>query len=532
MNEFFVLLEHARTLYDSGLFEDVKLVCDLLVGLVESSNTEGFVCDSKDKYMIYYLFGNAAFSLKEYKLAENLFNKALLINKSNLRPKPKTQSSSDCETDIFIKYNLHLCLMYEKKHQEAFVILDSISAKQRSAKILLSLAKLHQLLVNPKEAILTYKEVLKVNKFSLVAIEALLSLGVKLEELPKIPTNMNTEWLNTYLKGKSHLVSREYKEAIRSLKTLDANFGHKSSEILCSLATSQYLNGEYSNAMCSFEKLHKLQPTFTKKMDVYAYLLYSDKSEFDKISTLERLANDMHQVSVSIPETWTVIGYYSLKKKHQKAKCFAENALLIDHENAHALLLRAISLSKLKAISESAVTYREATRINIYFYEAYKGLVETLVNLNHTKDAIQIAGNALKLLGSNHRTLSLYGEALSKDPSTQEKSKTYLSKALKGDPDNYETVICLVKVCMALQQYNEALEVLGKYVRYNSQNTKIMHIYSELMKKCGRSDEAIIYMNKVSGMDPSNLQIKSMLERTEQNIESNVDDTIQNFHVI
>ena len=94
MNEFFVLLEHARTLYDSGLFEDVKLVCDLLVGLVESSNTEGFVCDSKDKYMIYYLFGNVAFSLKEYKLAKNLFNKALLINKSNLRPKPKTQSSS------------------------------------------------------------------------------------------------------------------------------------------------------------------------------------------------------------------------------------------------------------------------------------------------------------------------------------------------------------------------------------------------------------------------------------------------------
>jgi len=69
-------------------------------------------------------------------------------------------------------------------------------------------------------------------------------------------------------------------------------------------------------------------------------------------------------------------------------------------------------------------------------------------------------------------------------------------------------------------------------VRYNSQNTKIMHIYSELMKKCGRSDEAIIYLNKVSGMDPSNMQIKSMLERTEQNIETNVDDSIQNFHVI
>ena len=122
MNEFYVLLEHVKQLYELELFEDVKLVCDLLVGLTESSNSEGFVCDPKDKYMVYYLYGNAAFQLKEYKLADSLFNKALLVNKSNLRPKPKTQSSPDCDTDISIKYNLHLCLMYEKKYQEAFVI--------------------------------------------------------------------------------------------------------------------------------------------------------------------------------------------------------------------------------------------------------------------------------------------------------------------------------------------------------------------------------------------------------------------------
>ena len=95
MIEFFYLLEHCKTLYESGMYEDVKLICDLLLGMVDSniSNAAGFVCDSKDKYMIYYLFGNAAFCLKEYKLAENFFNKALQINKSNLRPKPKTLSS-------------------------------------------------------------------------------------------------------------------------------------------------------------------------------------------------------------------------------------------------------------------------------------------------------------------------------------------------------------------------------------------------------------------------------------------------------
>lgn len=30
---------------------------------------------------------------------------------------------------------------------------------------------------------------------------------------------------------------------------------HRSAEILCSLANSQYLNGEYSNAISSFEKV-------------------------------------------------------------------------------------------------------------------------------------------------------------------------------------------------------------------------------------------------------------------------------------
>ncbi len=123
MKEFYVLFDHLKSLYDNGLYEDVKVLADLLIGISESSsqNTASFFssstsisatsstssinntgtnfasapfqCDSKDKYMIYYLYGNAAFNLREFKLAESLFNKALQINKSNLRPKPKTLTS-------------------------------------------------------------------------------------------------------------------------------------------------------------------------------------------------------------------------------------------------------------------------------------------------------------------------------------------------------------------------------------------------------------------------------------------------------
>ena len=142
MNDFYSLLDQLKGLYEAELYEDVKILADLLTGLVESSsssayssslsftgsaasNTSDLVVESKDVYLIHYLHGNAAFNLKEFKLAESLFDKALQINKSNLRPKLKSLLQVDCETDITIKYNLHVCLLNDKKYQEAFSIVSN-----------------------------------------------------------------------------------------------------------------------------------------------------------------------------------------------------------------------------------------------------------------------------------------------------------------------------------------------------------------------------------------------------------------------
>jgi tetratricopeptide (TPR) repeat protein len=90
MKDFFIFFEHLKFLFESELYEDAKLLADILIGLMESKSS---LCDPKDKYMVLYYYANAAFELRDYKLAESLFNKALQINKSNLRPKPKALSS-------------------------------------------------------------------------------------------------------------------------------------------------------------------------------------------------------------------------------------------------------------------------------------------------------------------------------------------------------------------------------------------------------------------------------------------------------
>lgn len=272
------------------------------------------------------------------------------------------------------------------------------------------------------------------------------------------------------------------------------------------MATSQYLNGDYSNALNTFDKLHNYDPFYTSKMDVYAYLLYNDKSDRDKLSTLEKLATDLYSISLQIPETWIAMGYFQLKKKPaivklvaDNLKCFIDNALAIDNQNCQALLLKAITFYKSKTPSETINVYREATRINPYFFEAYKGHVDVLLNTNQAKDAIQVASACHKIIGSNHRTLTLYGEALSKESSTQEKSKSLLLKALKMEINNQEAVVCLVKVCMALKHFDDALDVLGKYIRHNPTNSRLLQTYVELLKKFKRNDEALVCLNKLVG---------------------------------
>ena len=128
MKEFYALLDHVKGLYDSGLYEDVKILSDLLIAMTESSastpqnffpaaststsfltsstqNSTSFQCDLKDKYTLLCLYGNAAFNLREYKTAESFFNKALQINKSNLKSKTKNLNN-------LVAFNLKFKILY------------------------------------------------------------------------------------------------------------------------------------------------------------------------------------------------------------------------------------------------------------------------------------------------------------------------------------------------------------------------------------------------------------------------------------
>ena len=130
MNDFTRLLDDMKILYELGMYEDVKVYADMLIGMIDSAHcsTADFATeactssvtfsdaprspllikdsmtttttstmyswsnalyDFREKYAIYSMYGHAAFKLNEFKLADNLYTHALQISKSHLRSKSR-----------------------------------------------------------------------------------------------------------------------------------------------------------------------------------------------------------------------------------------------------------------------------------------------------------------------------------------------------------------------------------------------------------------------------------------------------------
>merc|ERR1712002_1173089 len=139
-------------------------------------------------------------------------------------------------------------MCYNKQPYEAILVLEDMTLKQRTPKINLALAKLHQLTGMDRSAITHYKEVLRECPLSLEASKGLMSLGVSGSELTNLMMNglnsmSNLEWLNLWIKAQTHSHSNEYSTAIPLYKSLDCKpLLRDNVDLLCSLGEAYFLN--------------------------------------------------------------------------------------------------------------------------------------------------------------------------------------------------------------------------------------------------------------------------------------------------
>ncbi|CAB4031267.1 anaphase-promoting complex subunit 7-like, partial [Paramuricea clavata] len=134
------------------------------------------------------------------------------------------------------------------------------------------------------------------------------------------------------------------------------------------------------------------------------------------------LAEDLIGISEDRPESWIAMAHSSsVANKKTRAIYFSQKAHNMDNLNIQALLTKGSLLSSVKRKSEAIDHYREVIRLSPFNYDGNKGLIECYLSSNRHKEALVVAKNAHKCLGTNARTLLLLAMVLAKESQTQEK---------------------------------------------------------------------------------------------------------------
>lgn len=91
-------------------------------------------------------------------------------------------------------------------------------------------------------------------------------------------------WFRALLQADACSASRDFAEASRLYQQIDAQYLPQSTYVLSQLGYNQYLNGDYGQALHSFQRAQQIDPLLLKHMDILAFLAYTELKD----NTLEK----------------------------------------------------------------------------------------------------------------------------------------------------------------------------------------------------------------------------------------------------
>ena len=256
-------------------------------------------------------------------------------------------------------------------------ILQSIVAKQRTARVAMALGKLYQQIGMERPAVASYREVVREQPLALEAIRALLQLGVKAKEVVELSSeagalvaaSRQADWLPSWISAQAALHGKEYEVAVQEMRTLEDGELRNSVGVLVDQGLAHHWAGQGEQAVAVLSRAATLDRQLLRGMDSLAALL----ANLGRTRELETLATRLMGVSEEAPQPWVAMGHFChLNKKSPRAVYFAHKACLLDTRNVEALLLKGNVLLDLKKLPDAMNHFREAMQIAGHRFEAHK----------------------------------------------------------------------------------------------------------------------------------------------------------------
>lgn len=103
-----------------------------------------------------------------------------------------------------------------------------------------------------------YKEVLKMNRYAMEALENLIEFNVDFNEIIKFYTDKQDEWIRIWIRSKYLKHQCKFKEALDELKILDKEIPNHLNTIL-EMGECKYRLSDFSDSISFFEKVYNSQ---------------------------------------------------------------------------------------------------------------------------------------------------------------------------------------------------------------------------------------------------------------------------------
>ncbi len=366
------MISQVKLLYENSLWSSIVQLAPyaLSYGGGDSSSDSSDGKGAKARHSLLVMVGDAFFETREYKKAEPIYKEAIQLRKQIKTMKKSDGSSSNDDlhiegklginaSDVEVKYKLHVCYLNTNQISQAGSILQSIPAKQRSAKCNLALGKLYKQADTERPAIACFKEVLKQCPMSLEAAEALMDLGVKPREVGElmIDTCAQFDWLNQWILGFSAFANNDYSASIQTLKQLEDTqpLLRNNIHLLVTLGRAQHYLGHFPAAALTLQRVHRIDPNHLPGMDVLAVLFAKER----RLKELEQLSTRLMSVTEEAPEPWIAMGYWCYaNKKGYKAMYFGQKACMLFPKSIEALLLKGNLLLDMKKLHHAMDHFR------------------------------------------------------------------------------------------------------------------------------------------------------------------------------
>ncbi|KRY93829.1 Anaphase-promoting complex subunit 7 [Trichinella pseudospiralis] len=507
-----VLVDALYAMACREMYDDVLYLASIL-------KTKDDVClgflQAQDRYRLMHCYAlvlleRGYFSKARVILDESLpdLQKLKAIPNLDITESLESMSVADARADDELR--IAKCLMKIGSFNEAIVLLERLTPRYRSGRIIVCLAECYYRTNEIGKAIKIYKELLSEFPYALHTLVRLLNLGIPPDEMKQTISDWTSEsghtvrdllgawWFDDWFDAQLEIVSKNRLTGLAHLKKAIARL-KGNPLILRQLARVSGECGLMLEAVSYYEECFTVDPYNPEDADRYISLLLSLYKTSEAEAMLDHMVTNFRE-SV---QTYTALAYcsrfWSSKKLAFEYAKMAQGLSSTPHVEGY--LINGILMAERSSTETAISLLRKTLDMDRTRFEAYEALVNIFLKNGNLNEAENQLHNCMNVLGGTAPVFALCAKVLLNN-NNEELGMQTLNHALKLSPNYLPAVYTLAHYYTKNYDYELAEAKLTSAMLEYPSHPELIRIMRSVKWKLGKLSEYRNYSKMIEEIGP------------------------------